>query len=95
MREIAIVDYHKGNLSSVRRGIEAAGGVARVTDDPEVVASAGTQGIPLGSLGNRIRSRFPDFKVSDYGYTQFKKYIQSFPDIAVVSDGEQNWAVHR
>ena len=61
----------------------------------EVVASAGTQGIPLGSLGNRIRSRFPDFKVSDYGYTQFKKYIQSFPDIAVVSDGEQNWAVHR
>lgn len=56
MREIAIVDYHKGNLSSVRRGIEAAGGVARVTDDPELVARAEGIVMPgVGSFENAMR----------------------------------------
>lgn len=59
------------------------------------VQSAGSQGISLGVLGNRIRSRFGDFKVRDYGFSQFKQYIQSFSEIHVEDDGEQNWAVYR
>lgn len=59
------------------------------------VQNAGNQGISLGTLGNRIRSRFGDFKVRDYGYSQFKQYIQSFAEIYVEDDGEQNWAVYR
>ena len=55
---------------------------------------AGKQGISLGTLGNRIRSRFGDFKVRDYGYSQFKQYIQSFDHVTVEDDGEQNWAVY-
>lgn len=59
------------------------------------VQNAGRQGISLGTLGNRIRMQFGDFKVRDYGYSQFKQYIQSFHSIKVKDDGEQNWAVYR
>ncbi len=37
---IAVVDYHKGNLKSVERGIAAAGGDARITDDAALIARA-------------------------------------------------------
>lgn len=59
-----------------------------------LVQNAGTQGVSLGTLGNKIRNRFGDFKVRDYGYSQFKQYIQSFADIQIRDDGEQNWAVY-
>lgn len=59
------------------------------------VQNAGRQGISLGTLGNRIRMQFGDFKVRDYGYSQFKQYVQSFQSIKVKDDGEQNWAVYR
>ena len=60
----------------------------------EQIMSAGTQGISLGTLGNRIRNQFGDFKVRDYGYSQFKQYIQSFSHIKIEDDGEQNWAIY-
>lgn len=59
-----------------------------------LVQNAGSQGVSLGTLGNKIRNRFGDFKVRDYGYSQFKQYIQSFADIQIRDDGEQNWAVY-
>lgn len=46
---IAVVDYHKGNLMSVERGIEAAGGEALITDDAGVIARA--EGIVLPGVG--------------------------------------------
>lgn len=46
---IAVVDYHKGNLMSVERGIEAAGGEALITDDADVIARA--EGIVLPGVG--------------------------------------------
>lgn len=59
------------------------------------IISAGAQGISLGTLGNRIRNKFGDFKVRDYGYSQFKQYVQSFENVCVEDDGEQNWAVYQ
>ena len=35
---IVVVDYHKGNLLSVERGLVAAGAAVRVSDDPAVIA---------------------------------------------------------
>lgn len=58
------------------------------------VQLGGRQGVSLGTLGNKIRNKFGDFKVRDYGFSQFKQYIQSFEDISVKDDGEQNWAVY-
>ena len=46
---IAVVDYHKGNLMSVERGIEAAGGTACITDDAGAIARA--DGIVLPGVG--------------------------------------------
>ena len=58
------------------------------------IKNAGRQGVSLGTLGTRIRNRFGDFKVHDYGYSQFKSYIQSFQDVKIQDDGEQNWAIY-
>lgn len=58
------------------------------------VRGSGRYGISLSSLGNRIRMRFGDFKVRDYGFSQFKQYIQSFPEIQLVDDGERTRAVY-
>ena len=46
---IAVVDYHKGNLLSVEQGLDAAGGAARITDDPLVIA--GAAGIVVPGVG--------------------------------------------
>ena len=59
------------------------------------IQASGVHGILLGTLGNRIRNKFGDFKVRDYGYSQFKKYIQSFEHVVVVEEGEQNRAVYQ
>ena len=60
----------------------------------ELVRSGGKQGLSLGMLGNKIRARFKDFKVRDYGYSQFKQYIQSIPHIRIREETEQIWAVY-
>lgn len=46
---IAVVDYCKGNLKSVERGLQAAGGVARIVDDPSEILAA--QAIVLPGVG--------------------------------------------
>lgn len=46
---IVVVDYRKGNLKSVERGIVAAGGDARITDAPALIARA--SGIVLPGVG--------------------------------------------
>ena len=58
------------------------------------IQANGRDGISLGSLGNRIRARFGNFKVRDYGFSQFKQYIQSFPNVQSGEDGERTRAVY-
>ena len=43
---IAVVDYHKGNLKSVERGLISAGGDARITDDAHAIANASAIVLP-------------------------------------------------
>ena len=43
---VAVVDYRKGNLLSVERGLGAAGASVAVTDDPAVIAAADAAVIP-------------------------------------------------
>lgn len=44
--QIAIVDYHKGNLSSVLRSLTDVGARAQTTDDPAVIAAADAVVVP-------------------------------------------------
>lgn len=54
-REIVIVDYHKGNLRSVERGLVEASGAARVSDDPDVIRAADAVVLPgVGSFGDAM-----------------------------------------
>ena len=46
---IVVIDYHKGNLSSVVRGLVRAGAEAYASDDPEAIASA--EGLVLPGVG--------------------------------------------
>ena len=46
MATIAVIDYHKGNLSSVARGLVRAGAHAIVTDDPDEIRAADGAVIP-------------------------------------------------
>lgn len=47
---IAVVDYHKGNLSSVVRGLARAGVAAYATDNPDEIRSA--EGLVLPGVGS-------------------------------------------
>ena len=44
--KIVVVDYHKGNLSSVARGLARAGAAACTSDDPEQIRNADGLVIP-------------------------------------------------
>ncbi|MDO4443630.1 MAG: imidazole glycerol phosphate synthase subunit HisH [Slackia sp.] len=51
MAGIVVVDYHKGNLMSVERGLKAAGADVRISDDPCVIAAADAAVLPgVGSF---------------------------------------------
>lgn len=43
---IVVVDYKKGNLMSVERGLRAVGGDARISDDPAAIARASAIVLP-------------------------------------------------
>lgn len=49
----------------------------------DLVKAGGAAGIDMGLLANRIYSSYTDFKVRDYGYSQFKKFINSLDRIEV------------
>ncbi|MDD6202899.1 MAG: NYN domain-containing protein [Lachnospiraceae bacterium] len=45
----------------------------------------------LGSLGQKVHQRFPDFQCKNYGYTQFWRFISSIDDVEIEKkeDGRQ------
>ncbi|WP_302390839.1 imidazole glycerol phosphate synthase subunit HisH [Eggerthella sinensis] len=54
---IVVVDYHKGNLKSVERGIAAAAGEARITDDAALIARADAVVLPgVGAFADAART---------------------------------------
>lgn len=55
-----------------------------------IVKAAGKDGVELGLLGQEIHSKYGSFSVHDYGFSQFKKYINSIDGIQVTKNGIQN-----
>lgn len=54
---IAVVDYHKGNLKSVERGLIGVGGDARITDDVNAIAQADAIVLPgVGAFADAMNS---------------------------------------
>jgi glutamine amidotransferase len=67
---ITIVDYQMGNLRSVQKGIERVGGEARISSDPEEIASAEKLILPgVGAFGDamaEIRRRDLSAPICDF-----------------------------
>ncbi|WP_165063035.1 NYN domain-containing protein [Adlercreutzia sp. ZJ154] len=53
----------------------------------KLVRESGTEGIPLASLGNKVRDRFKDFKVRDLGFAQMRRYVASVGDFEIMKEG--------
>lgn len=54
---IAVIDYHKGNLKSVERGLVGVGADARITDDVSVIAQADAIVLPgVGAFTDAMNS---------------------------------------
>ena len=52
----------------------------------KLVKEAGKDGIELSILGNRVYEKYKNFKISDYGYSQFSQYIKSLRSVLVQKD---------
>ena len=54
----------------------------------ELVKSNGATGLDLAAIGNRVYDKYKDFKLNDYGYSQFKKYVKSISHLKLEQDGK-------
>jgi len=66
----AVLDYDAGNVRSAKRGVDAAGAVARITSDPAVAADADVLVIPgvghFGACSRSLRERGLEAVVRDF-----------------------------
>ena len=59
----------------------------------QIVKKAGKAGVELSTLGNKMYEKYKDFKIRDYGYSQFKKYVKSISHMKLEQDGKR-WKAH-
>lgn len=55
----------------------------------ECVRAAGSAGVDLGALGQKIHTKYPNFKVKEYGYSTLQKFISGIP-LLKISTSEDN-----
>lgn len=55
----------------------------------DTIEKMGAMGISVNDLSNRVHSKYAGFKVKDYGYSQFSKFIQSIEGVVLI-DGAKN-----
>lgn len=46
--------------------------------------------IELSLLSQELKHQIPGFSVKNYGFSQFKKFVKSFPSLTLVTDKENN-----
>jgi len=49
----------------------------------KLVKGSGKNGMELAALGNGMHRKFTDFKVKDYGYSTFSKFVHSISQLEV------------
>ena len=60
-----------------------------------LVKGAGEAGMDLGAIGNRVYDKYKDFKLNDYGYSQFNQYVKSLKHVKVEQEGTILKAVYK
>ncbi|HBE84678.1 MAG TPA: NYN domain-containing protein [Lachnoclostridium sp.] len=59
-----------------------------------LVKGSGKNGMELAALGNGIHRKFADFKVKDYGYSTFSKFVNSIGQLEVRENKNNNKTVY-
>ncbi len=59
-----------------------------------LVKGSGKNGMELAALGNGIHRKFSDFKVKDYGYSTFSKFVNSIGQLEVRENKSNNKTVY-
>ena len=59
-----------------------------------LVKSSGKNGMELAALGNGMHRKFIDFKVKDYGYSTFSKFVQSISQLEVRENRNKSKSVY-
>jgi uncharacterized protein (TIGR00288 family) len=59
-----------------------------------LVKGSGKNGMELAALGNGIHRKFADFKVKDYGYSTFSKFVHSIAQLEVRENKNNNKTVY-
>ena len=52
----------------------------------EIIHKAGSKGIGINELSNRVHGRYIHFNVKDFGYSQFSKFVQGMEGVQVYAD---------
>lgn len=52
----------------------------------EIIHKAGSKGIGISELSNRVYSKYANFNVKDFGYNQFSKFVQGIEYVEVYQD---------
>lgn len=52
----------------------------------EMIHKAGSKGIGISELSNRVYSTYANFNVKDFGYSQFSKFVQGLGSVELYQD---------
>lgn len=52
----------------------------------EIIHKAGSKGIGINELSNRVHGKYSHFNVKDFGYSQFSKFVQGMEGVQVYAD---------
>ncbi len=94
LEEIESFDLRKVN-NTVIVGVREDNSIKKqvVTFAIECVTQAGKNGLELGALGQKIHSRYPNFKVKEYGYSTLSKFIYGIKPLKITPLDENRMLV--
>lgn len=52
----------------------------------DAICKAGSRGIGISELSNRVYNKYSNFNVKDFGYSQFSKFVQGIENVEVYQD---------
>ncbi len=52
----------------------------------DAIYKAGSRGIGISELSNRVYNKYSNFNVKDFGYSQFSKFVQGIENVEVYQD---------
>lgn len=65
-----------------------------VTRIRTIAKNAGPKGMDISDLGNMVHQKYPGFKVKDFGYSKFSKFVEGIDGLNIIVDNDIKKVVH-